>query len=136
MRKNGLEVKEEYIITEEARFESAGYKAMNRLFNEGKVPTAILAAYDNIAIGAMKSIYEHGVKIPEDISVIGFDDIKELPYLNVPLSSITAYNEDLCEILVNFIFEIINKKNGDAIKTIKLSKRLIKRESVGKAPRR
>lgn len=131
MHKNKLEINEEYIIEGQGRFESAGYTAMNKLFELEAPPTAILAAYDDIAIGAMKSIYEHGLSIPEDISIIGMDDIKETPYLSVPLTSITAYNEDLCQITVDMLFERI-KGSVKNIRNVKISRELIKRGSVGK----
>ena len=104
---------------------------MNALLSLDTPPTAVIAAYDDIAFGAMKSITEHGLKIPDDISVIGFDDNKLLPYLDIPLSSITAYNEDLCEITVNLLFEKINRPSMP--KHIKISKEFIPRDSVGKA---
>ena len=134
MQKNGMQVNENYIVDGKGRFEEAGYDAMNRLFEEENVPTAILCAYDNIAIGAMKSIHEHGKKIPEDISVIGFNNIKELPYLDVPLTSITSHNEDLCQIIVELLFDVMEKNQENVVKTIKVSKQLVKRASVGKNP--
>lgn len=134
MQKHKLAINEDYIIDGHGRFEEAGYDAMNRLFEEENVPTAVLCAYDNIAIGAMKSIYEHGKKIPEDISVIGFNDIKELPYLDVPLTSITSHNDDLCQVLVELLFDVMENGRENVVKTIKVSKQLVKRASVGKNP--
>lgn len=135
MDKYKIPVRDEYIVEGRGRFEEAGYDAMNKLFESDNVPTAIICAYDNIAIGAMKSIYEHGMTIPEDISVIGFNDIKELPYLNVPLTSITSHNKDLCQIMVELLLEVMESGREDIVKTIKVSKQLVKRESVGKSPR-
>ena len=133
MQKHKLVINDSYIIDGQGRFGEAGYDAMNRLFEKENIPTAVLCAYDNIAIGAMKSIYEHGKKIPEDISVIGFNDIKELPYLDVPLTSISSQNEDLCQILVELLFEVMESGRENVVKTIKVSKQLIKRNSVGRA---
>ena len=48
---------------------------MNELIKEGNLPTAVFAASDPIAIGAIRSLYEHGLKVPSDVSVMGFDDI-------------------------------------------------------------
>lgn len=134
MDKHRLPVRDEYVVEGEGRFEAAGYDAMNRLFECDNVPTAVICAYDNIAIGAMKCIYEHGKTIPEDISVIGFNDIKELPYLSVPLTSVSSHNPDLCQIMVELLFEVMEDGREDVVKTIKVSKQLIKRASVGKAP--
>ena len=67
---------EPYVLEEEFSAES-GYQMMNRLIESGQLPTAVFAASDPIAIGAMRSLYEHGYKIPEDISIIGFDDMGE-----------------------------------------------------------
>jgi DNA-binding LacI/PurR family transcriptional regulator len=52
-----------------------GHEAMQRILNSGARPTAILTSNDLTAIGAMGAIYEHGLRVPEDISVIGYDDI-------------------------------------------------------------
>lgn len=131
MEKHKLPIKAEYIVEGGGRFEKAGYNAMSRLFEQKELPTAVICAYDNIAIGAMKCINEHGKKIPEDISIIGFNDIEELPYLGVPLTSITSHNEDLCQIIVELLFDVM--KNKGKQKTIKVSKQLVIRASSGKA---
>lgn len=130
MKESGLDIKDDYIIESTYRFEEAGYNAMNRLLELENPPTAVLAAYDSIAVGIMKSIYEHGLSIPGDISLIGMDDIRENPYLNVALTSITSYNEELCEIIVDMLFDRIKNGNGK-VKKIKVSTELVKRSSVG-----
>ncbi len=132
MKKNRMPLKKEYVIQDESRFEQAGYNAMNKLLTLEKRPTAVIAAYDNIAVGAAKSIREHGLKVPDDISLIGSDNNVDLPYLDVPLTSITAYNEDLCDIVVELLFERI--KHPGEHKKIKILRELVVRESVGKAP--
>ena len=58
---------EPFVLEEEFSAES-GYQMMNRLIESGHLPTAVFAASDPIAIGAMRSLYEHGYKIPEDFS--------------------------------------------------------------------
>jgi LacI family transcriptional regulator len=64
-----------------------GRKAMERVL-AGNVPTAVLASNDLTAIGAMDAIREHGLRIPEDISVIGFDDIQLSAYTQPPLTTV------------------------------------------------
>lgn len=134
MQKNSIEINEDYITIAKSRFESAGYAGMNKLLVLPKRPTAVIAAYDDIAIGAMKSIYEHGLSIPGDISIIGSDDIKESQYLHEGLTSITAYNEDLAEVAVDLLFDLMRNKDSDTLKTINISRELVVRDSVGKAP--
>ena len=130
MKKNLLPVNDELVIIGESRFEECGYDSMNKLLAGDTRPTAVIAAYDNIAFGAMKSITEHGLKIPDDISLVGFDNNRISPYLDIPLSSVTSYNEDLCEIIVNLLFERMDHKTGP--KTINISKDIIFRDSIGK----
>lgn len=130
MNHNGIKVKDEYIVKSEKRFQAAGYDAMNTLFEQVNPPDAVIAAYDEIAIGAMRSIYEHGKKIPEDISIIGMDDIRTAPYLDVSLSSITSYNEDFCQIVTDMLFENIKHPGSHKPRKIKVSSELIIRDSI------
>ena len=132
MEKCKMTINKEYLIENKDRFEMAGYEGMKKLLSFSNPPTAVLAAYDYIAIGAMKYIDEQGFKIPEDISIIGTDDIGETSYLNVPLTSITTYNEDLSQIAVDAIFERIRRKDNVPLKSIKVSTELVKRGSVGR----
>lgn len=132
MQEKNLKINDCYIIKSKERFEQAGYDAMNSLLSLENPPTAVFAAYDSIAIGAMKSIYEHGLKVPDDISIIGMDDSREAAYLSVPLASITSYAEDLCEIAVDLLFERMEKGDINKIKKINVSTSFLNRNSVGK----
>jgi len=136
MNKYNMPIKDEYVInTMDTRFEFAGYEAMNELLSLDKPPTAVITAYDYIAFGAIKSIKEHGLRIPEDISIIGRDDVKECDYLDIPLTTITPYSKDLCEIIISELFDKIENKTGKKTKTIKVSAEFLKRSTVGKSPR-
>ena len=132
MKNNGIEVKCEYIMESCERFEQAGYNEMNTLLSLKKPPTAVFTAYDSIAAGAVKSIYEHGLKIPDDISVIGGNDESMELFLNVGLTSVSVFHKELCEIIVDVLFERIQNGENKSTKKIRLSTELIKRNSVGK----
>lgn len=112
MTENGIELNEDFIIVTEKRFEEGGYYAMEKLFSKGKVPRAIIAAYDNMALGAMHSIFEHGLRIPEDIAILGIDDNVESEYINPPLSSINIGTAEICKIAAK---EIMNKITGNPV---------------------
>lgn len=68
----------------------AGYRMMSELIQKESVPSAIFAASDSIAIGAMRALSEHGYQIPEDVSIIGFDDISSAAYTAPPLTTVHA----------------------------------------------
>ena len=133
MKKCGLPVNGDYVIHSEKRFEDAGYDGVEKLLALPERPTAILAAYDNIALGAMKCINDNGLSIPGDISLIGMNDNEESRYLSAPLTTGTAFLEDMCEVTAELMFEKIKAEDYRTVKTIKVSSELIKRGSVGYA---
>ena len=111
MRKVGLPVFEKYIYTSEKRFADAGEDCMRAILDKGDVPSVIVAAYDQIAYGAMKYARERGYRIPEDISFVGMDDISAASYFDVPLSSIHAGYEEVCDKICDLVFERIKNRH-------------------------
>jgi DNA-binding LacI/PurR family transcriptional regulator len=65
-----------------------GYQVTCRLLNTGHSFTAVIAANDSMAFGALRALYEVGLRVPEDVSVIGFDDIPEAAYFTPPLTTV------------------------------------------------
>ncbi len=75
----------------EGRFSSgSGYEMALELIREGNLPSAVFAASDPIALGAMKAFEENGIRVPEDLSVLGFDDIRLCEMASPPLTTIHA----------------------------------------------
>jgi LacI family transcriptional regulator len=74
---------------------SGGHDAMERLLHRPTRPTAVLASNDMTAIGAMGAIFEQGLSVPEDLSVIGFDDIDLSAYTQPPLTTIRVSRPDI-----------------------------------------
>src|SRR5262249_21050829 len=72
-------------------------KATRRLLNHTTRPTAILCSNDDMAIGALHEIRSAGLKVPEDISVIGFDDIRYSQVVSPPLTTIRQPAEEIGE---------------------------------------
>ena len=103
VKRYGLSVKDEWILTSEHRFEKAGQEYFESISRLKEKPTAVFAAYDNIAIGIMKAAKRSGVKIPEELSVIGVDDIGVARYLDPPLSTVSGKTETACKIAVDII---------------------------------
>ena len=74
MERRGLKVNPDWVLPGDFH-EPAGYEAMARLLASGlPLPTAIIAANDSVAFGAMRALREHGLRVPDDMSIIGFDD--------------------------------------------------------------
>lgn len=124
--KNGLDAFT-YLKEGEYSIES-GYEMMNELLKGEEIPTAIFAASDHIAIGAMKAIHENGLRIPNDISVIGFDDVDLCDFITPTLTTMHAPAYDMGQYGVNFLFAASNLLHAAPIK-VKMSCRLVERES-------
>lgn len=101
----------ELIVVSDERFEAGGYAAMNTLFENGRLPRAILCAYDYFAIGAIRCILDHGLSVPEDIAIVGIDNIPEAKYLNPPLSSISSRREVVCKTATDTVLKLLGNEN-------------------------
>ena len=91
----GIPVNESYIVQGEFSFE-AGYQGMKTLYEENsKLPTAVVTGSDVIAVGAMQYLDNMRVRIPDDISILGFDDSEFATYIKPELSTvrISYYDE-------------------------------------------
>lgn len=107
---------------------SSGYELMNQLLIQPSLPTAVVCASDAIALGAMKAINEHGLNIPEDIAIIGFNNDDSCAYMNPPLSSIDAPSYNMGQHGANLVYAASNLKNHTPLKA-KIPCELIIRES-------
>lgn len=87
LQKAGLPINEDWI--KEGDFTPAGgYKAMKELLSLKSIPSAVFVASDVVAMGVYSAINDHGLHIPDDIAILGFDDIPTAKYFNPPLSTI------------------------------------------------
>lgn len=64
-----------------------GYRAAQTLIGRGELFTALVMGNDQMALGAMRALHEHRLRIPEDVSVIGFDDISASAFFEPPLTA-------------------------------------------------
>ncbi|MGM0212498.1 substrate-binding domain-containing protein [Enterococcus sp. AZ109] len=121
--------KETYILQAEFSVE-AGKKAMSAfLQQEPELPTALFASSDALAIGAMQAIQEFGLKIPEDVSVIGFNDVSVAKYVSPTLSTVKVETEWMGELAVSTILELA-KECAPVPRKIMLGTKLILRDST------
>jgi DNA-binding LacI/PurR family transcriptional regulator len=66
----------------------SGYAAAHQLLAAGLPFTGLFASNDQMALGAMRALHEHGLRVPDDVSVVGFDDLPESAYFEPPLTTI------------------------------------------------
>lgn len=106
------------------------YKDMkDYLSSQPELPTAFLSDNDNIALGACKALQEAGYRIPEDISVIGFDDMPFCEIASPPLTTVRVFKQEMGAEAVRRLVQVIRSGNKIKIKT-QISTEFIARESV------
>lgn len=98
---------ERYIVVSDSRFEECGYEGMTRLIEAKAVPRAILCGYDEIAVGAIRALTEHGLSVPEDVAVIGCNDNPSSAYSVPSLSSIDVRHADCAALAVDMVLDKI-----------------------------
>lgn len=87
LKEFNLEGKSDWIV--ESDFEcEGGYKAFKTMLSKGPLPSAIFVCNDMMAMGVINAASEHGICIPKDVSVIGYDDIYMSKFMNPPLTTI------------------------------------------------
>ncbi len=106
-----------------------GCSAAEILLHREKDITAIFAANDTTAIGVMQCLKNNGIKVPDDISVIGFDDVQAELLLDPPLTTISVPKLDMGTEAIQLLLGIINKENIKARKIL-VPVKLIIREST------
>lgn len=113
LEETGVHYNPEWVITDEAETRVIdGYYAMKKILAAKDRPTALFAANDAMATGALKAAREAGLEIPEDISVIGFDNIDVTKYTNPPLTTMNVRMEEMGAFAIKMILDGIYQKKS------------------------
>jgi len=107
----------------------SGYECMRSLLENSDTFTAVFVASDNVAIGAKSALREANLRIPDDISIVGFDDIPWAKYSDPPLTTIQLPAESLAESACTLLLDLIQDKEGTGQQQIILETELIIRKS-------
>ncbi len=126
---NSLPINESYIVGENFG-EHSGYIGSKILMSGSDHPTAILACSNLICLGAMRALREDQLRIPDDISMIAFDDHPYSDYLYTPMTTIRQKVKDIGKISIKLLFDIIDLENPSEKKEIIVPTELIVRKSV------
>ncbi|MNN59834.1 HTH-type transcriptional repressor PurR [compost metagenome] len=125
----GLTLNPQWFAHGDDFFEPSGYAAMQRLLGSGSLPQAVFAASDLLALGAIRALKEHGLRIPEDVAVIGCDDIEACKYTSPTLTTIRQNKERLGVLAAHMLFDLINNQSEGGSFVVEPA--LIIRESCG-----
>ena len=111
MKEHGLCVRDEY-LTQCPCSVAYGYQAMEQLLHSGAQPTAVFCVSDEMAVGAMDCAYDRGLRVPEDIAFIGFDDIEISQVVRPRLTTIHQPIKEIGKEAARLLIEMIEKKSG------------------------
>ncbi|MGB9775970.1 MAG: LacI family DNA-binding transcriptional regulator [Anaerolineae bacterium] len=124
----GIPVDEE-LIAEGDFTEQGGRAAMQRLLP--RRPTAVFAASDMMAAGAMKVLREAGLRVPEDVAVVGFDDVPLASMVEPPLTTVRQPIEQLGSMAVELLVSLLENPGGEVVHRVVLPTELVIRASCG-----
>ncbi|GAA4707981.1 LacI family DNA-binding transcriptional regulator [Brevibacillus fulvus] len=129
LQQHGLEVDE--MLVQEGDFSlDSGYRVTRKLLSFKRPPTAIFAANDEMAIGAIRAIREHGLQIPDDISVAGFDDLTVSSFVSPSLTTIQQPRYEIGYRSVEMLIRLIRSEPLAQTQVV-LDDSLVIRESSG-----
>jgi LacI family transcriptional regulator len=130
MREAGVAVPNEWEVPGDFS-EASGHRAVAALLALSPRPTAVFAANDSMAIGAMSALREAGLRVPEDIAVAGFDDIPIARYTSPPLTSVHVSIAELGARAVETLLHAMANKGAHARRHQRLATTLVIRQSCG-----
>lgn len=103
----GLEADDSLVADPSGNAVIRGYWAMDRLMNAAKPPTAVLAACDSLAIGALRWTQKNKLRVPQDVAIMGFDNIEFAEHAATPLSSVNYEVDMVTELAVERLLTLI-----------------------------
>jgi LacI family transcriptional regulator len=129
LREHGLGPVADWVVPS-GFMEGDGYRAMERLLQIRPRVDAVFAANDPAAIGAMKAIWNAGLRVPDDIAIVGAGDIAHGDLLRVPLTTVSWSKEELGRRAAELILQQIEEHDG-AFQRVVIPPKLVVRESCG-----
>jgi LacI family transcriptional regulator len=118
----------------ESQFDVAGGRgAADQLFNLSQPPTAIFAFSDQIAIGVLHAALAHGLKVPDDLSIVGFDDTSEAELVTPALTTVRQPLAEMGRMAVSLLTRLLENRRLEALH-VELATQLVIRDSTAPPP--
>ncbi|GEM45658.1 LacI family DNA-binding transcriptional regulator [Deinococcus cellulosilyticus] len=122
----GIPVREDLIIRGNF-MEPSGAQAITQLLSLGQPFTAVFAGNDSMALGARLALHQHGLRVPEDVSLMGFDDSYVSAYMMPPLTTVEQPMQELGSMAARKMLKLLS---GEKTELQKVTPRLMVRDSV------
>lgn len=112
MRRKGLPIRDEWVLVEKTQRNRVeiGFALGKKLLEAPRLPTAVVASSDLVAVGALKAFLSSGVRVPEDISVVGFDDILLASYVHPSLTTVRQPKYEMGRTGVEYLLQFLQGK--------------------------
>jgi LacI family transcriptional regulator len=123
----------ELIVVGDHRMEG-GMRALLELTSLSNRPTAVLCSNDMTAIGVMREAYDHNIRIPDDLSVVGFDDIRMAEFTIPPLTTVQMSQHELAKIAFRALLNEVENDPPSEHHRYELNTSLVLRRSTALAP--
>jgi DNA-binding LacI/PurR family transcriptional regulator len=135
LREHDLSIADEDIVRGDF-FEGSGYQAALELLKRPQLPRAIFAANDQMAVDAMRALQDNGLRVPEDVAVVGFDDVPLASYVTPRLTTVHQPTYELGREAARMVFSMLQRGDEHNSKTkiaprVQLPTSLVIRRSCG-----
>jgi LacI family transcriptional regulator len=129
LKKHGIDIPKDWILLAQFK-ENISYEVTTDMLKKTKeLPTAIIAANDNIAIGAIKAIQDFGLDVPGDISIIGFDDLITSAYFKPSLTTVKVDLVEMGRTFTSTFIDVIERNEKHKHVKMKFETVIVERES-------
>jgi DNA-binding LacI/PurR family transcriptional regulator len=115
---------------------SDGARAMGELLGLPRPPDAVFCFNDMLAVGAMRAAADRGCRVPEDLAVVGFDDVEEAQYSVPSLTTVAPDKPEIARLAVGALLSRLGAATGEPPAVLTAGHRLVVRESSGRDTRR
>ena len=127
----GLVVDGDLIMPGEFSYES-GFRAGEHLFDRPVPPTAVFVSSDQMALGVYEALRRRGLRVPEDVSVVGFDDVPEASWSSPPLTTVRQPLADMGRLAVRTVQRLVRNETIESPR-VELATELVVRSSTARA---
>ena len=128
LEENGLKVDEDLEFFKDLKVKS-GYKAVEKFIESGKKFDGVVCSSDEIAMGVINALREKGIRVPEDVSVIGFNDNAVASYFYPKITTVKQPSYDMGSVAMRMLIKMLNNKPLEQDQYV-LDYKIINREST------